>query len=351
VKNMYLLPSIEPSDLLIPPHDGKLIKAYSFCKKLENRSRCSKFLDSVKKISGYYICPFGFTCYVKHQENNIFITCSIRVAEYYTPKKANPKVEVGEPHVLSEDFVTKCVNESISTSTLNKKVDEVKEFLEVTLHEIRKLNRDIKSQAEELNITLSSDNLNKEFLKYRVQNIFSTSSLISVRLDTFDVLFNPGIISSNTPIPFYIYKKFEKTMHCLDNQCKQKKIRFNVHGSSYASIDAYPVLELLPYVLLENALKYSPEDNEIKIIFNNEQVIIENIGPHLAKNEINSIFERTVRGKHARGHISGTGNGLFFAKQVCDLHGIKIHISTDEKPLYQMYQVPYSLFRIILDFK
>ncbi len=347
---MALLPTIESNDLSMPPHDGKLIKAYSFCKNMENRSKCGKFLLSVKTISGFYICPFGFTCYIKHQENNIFITCSLRVVGNYFPKKANPKVLIGESHVLSEDFVRKCVNESITSSTQTKKIDEVKAFLEVTLHEIRKLNRDIKSQAEELNISLRGDTFSADFLKYRVQNIFSTSSLISVRLDTFDVLFNPGIISSNTPIPFYIYKKFEKTMHCLDNLCKKKRINFNVQGSSYVSIDAYPVLELLPYVLLENALKYSPENNEIKVIFDNERVIIENLGPHLTKDEMNSIFERTVRGKNAREFFSGTGNGLFFAKQVCDLHNIKINASVD-KILYRMEQVPYSIFKITLDFK
>jgi len=139
-------------------------------------------------------------------------------------------------------------------------------------------------------------------------------------------------------------------MHCLDNLCKKKKINFNVQGSSYDSIDAYPVLELLPYLLLENALKYSPEQNEIGVTFDNARVIIENIGPYLAEDEIDSIFERTIRGRHARGLFSGTGNGLFFAKQVCDIHGIKIAASTDGKILYRMNQIPYSVFKISLDF-
>lgn len=346
---MLLLPHIE-IDLPDPIRDGKLYKANIFCKKKANFEKCRKFIETIKSVSGFYICPYGFTCYVKHQDNNLLITCSIRVRGHYSAKKANPKIHPDDSPILADTFVLACVNESMEGAFLRTRVSEVKEFLEVTLHEIRKLNRDIKSQAEELNIAFSESNTNKNFIQYRIQNIFGTSSLISVRLDTFDVLFNPELISSNTPISFYTYRKFEKTMHCLDNLCKQNRVQFRTQGTNYDSLEAYPVLELLPYVLLENAIKYSPENNIIEVIYDSDEVVIKNVGPYLSKGEVSQIFKRKYRGKHSENLFSGTGNGLFFAKQVCDIHGIEIIISASDTILYRLNQIPYANFQVTLRF-
>lgn len=90
----------------------------------------------------------------------------------------------------SVDFYKKENEEIISKETYIDKI----EILDNTFHELRKLNQELKLQTEHL--IYQSNNFswnNVDDIKYLSQNIFSTSQLISIRLNTYDFGVNPNL--------------------------------------------------------------------------------------------------------------------------------------------------------------
>ena len=86
--------------------------------------------------------------------------------------------------------------------------------------------------------------------------------------------------------------------------------------------------------LLDNAVKYSSEDSEIRVSHekqgNTLLVKIKDDGIGIPKNEQAKIFEKFYRGKSALDHsATGTGLGLTIVKQVVEAHGGKVQVESE----------------------
>jgi Rps23 Pro-64 3,4-dihydroxylase Tpa1-like proline 4-hydroxylase len=138
-----------------------------------------------------------------------------------------------------------------------------REFIDDLMHEIRKLNGQIKHQAEEAQAKLEESHP----ATYRVNNIFATSSLISVRMNSYDLTVNPDLILHEEQTRVKLYSKFRKTSHILDALSRKRRIKIELIGASFRSIDGYAIFDLVPYVLLDNAIKFSPDDQTISVVF------------------------------------------------------------------------------------
>jgi len=92
----------------------------------------------------------------------------------------------------------------------------------------------------------------------------------------------------------------------------------------------YGRLKQLFIVLLDNAIKFTPEKNEIIVRINSDGgkicVTIQDKGSGIALDDLPFIFERFYRTKSEVNH-AGTGLGLPIAKQIADRHGAEIYIS------------------------
>lgn len=89
--------------------------------------------------------------------------------------------------------------------------------------------------------------------------------------------------------------------------------------------------------LLDNAIKYTPENGAIKIsqektAHNQHQVIIEDNGVGIPESEIDLVFERFYRCEKSRSS-SGDGLGLSLVKAVIDLHKGKIQLRNTNQGL------------------
>ena len=100
--------------------------------------------------------------------------------------------------------------------------------------------------------------------------------------------------------------------------------------------------------LLDNAIKFSPENNliEVSIKQNNQQleINISNHGPKISKQDLKRIFEKFYQGDTS--HASqGTGIGLSIVSKIVSLHKGNITVTSDDKttfkiilPIYQTNQ-------------
>jgi Histidine kinase-, DNA gyrase B-, and HSP90-like ATPase len=344
-----------------PPSDGYLVKCPSFLKTLSAQPY-QRLFASLGEEERLYTDPVGFSVMPVHLDGKKHFIVGVRVDGFYDQKKTKAKIGSDfNPVFPLEAFIDTLTRSRASTQTESATAGNVSsatesaQFVQFTMHEIRRLNLDVKAQAEEMTANLNRGAVDRDFLDYRAQNIFGTSSLISIRLNSYDFHVNPNALMLGEAIPIEIFKKFDKTKHCLQVECRRRQVQIRLDGNCRRSIQGYPIFELLPFVLLENAIKYSPPDQGITISFVEDkkglEVIVTSIGPRLSDEEHKLLFQRDFRGANAKKTNDGSGAGLHFAKLVCDLHKVQISARSLQQEILRLKGVPYSYFTVNLEFR
>jgi len=93
-------------------------------------------------------------------------------------------------------------------------------------------------------------------------------------------------------------------------------------------------LERLFLILLDNAVKYTPEDGhiELRVTTDNGAAIAEvrDTGIGIAQEDIPHVFERFYRADRARSRdTGGAGLGLAIGRWIAQAHGAEIHVSSE----------------------
>lgn len=116
-------------------------------------------------------------------------------------------------------------------------------------------------------------------------------------------------------------------------QLHQQKLIFNIIDNDFASPKVMgdpDLLKHLFYNLIENAMKYSPANSNIRIdlIWENEHSIVKvaDEGPGISHNMAPLLFERFSRAPETS-QTSGYGLGLAIVKKISDLHKSAINFS------------------------
>lgn len=225
----------------------------------------------------------------------------------------------------------------------------IRDILDSTLHEVRRFSAQLNKFAERL----SRDTEGQPQVNQTALSLFYTAGMISSRLAYTDIELNPGALENQTVIRSGIYKKFDKAKRILAEEARDRQVTIRLDGESRVEIDTLPVFELLPFVLLENAVKYSPKGQSVAVSFEpaggRQTVTVTSVGPAVADAELPHLFERGYRGAQAAG-LPGDGLGLFLAQQVCRFHDVQIRAEIGRRDLYQMGGISYSEFRIVLQF-
>jgi signal transduction histidine kinase len=247
--------------------------------------------------------------------------------------------------VLQEEVtLLQAENERLYSSS-----ESMKEILNNTLHEVRRFSAQLSKFAERL----SRETANQPQINQAALSVFYTAGLISSRLAYTDIELNPRALENQTPVRSGIYKKFDKAKRILAEEAKDRRVTVNLIGESRAEIDALPVFELLPFVLIENGIKYSPSNQRVDVCFDQngirQVVTVTSVGPSVTAEELPRLFEKGVRGASTL-KMPGEGLGLFLAKRVCEYHDIQINAERGALSLYSLNGIDYSEFRVVLQF-
>lgn len=93
------------------------------------------------------------------------------------------------------------------------------------------------------------------------------------------------------------------------------------------------LIKQLIRTLIENAIKYTGENGEIKLSCYTDgefgYVVVQDNGIGISKEDLPHIFERFYRADKARSRGSGSGLGLSIAKKIADAHNAEILISSE----------------------
>lgn len=196
-------------------------------------------------------------------------------------------------------------------------------LIERSVHEMRGINRDIKAATADITDHLSGGPQDIDAARVRTNNIKALSEILGSRADFLDYLANPNASFKNK-IQIKVYQKFDKTVRSLGKRASDKGVPLLLRGNSVGQVYGLPVFEVIPYLLIENALKYSPARETVTVNFwegaDKIIVTVQNMGPLMTPEEISKVSEFGFRGANAIRGFDGTGIGMFFLKDLVERH-------------------------------
>jgi signal transduction histidine kinase len=214
---------------------------------------------------------------------------------------------------------------------IQKMLEEQKRFVGDASHELRTPLTALKSMLE---VGLRDKDMNiKEARKLITESIEETDKLKNLSDSLLELA-----RENKQKITFEkvrVAEILKDAIKKVDNRAKNKKIKIisKVNGSTVKG--NMEKLSELMVILLDNAIKYSPKESQIKISakMGKNQVYIKVIdqGQGISEKDLPHIFERFYRADSARTHQSegGYGLGLAIAKKIVDEHAGKISVTSE----------------------
>ena len=346
--------------------EGEYIKPLNYCIKNHCQNKCSSFYATIKdrEKECFYTCPMGMSVYLT--KNDEIFTCMRERGSYDKTKAKSLSNDKDKPYNPVMD-AEQLENLIAATLDLNKEYDLIKEkraLLDSLTHEVRQLNAQIKAKSDSILTTyrLNDDNVNLTASDYidlqnSIRTIFASSSIISSRFCLYDYEKNPQAIMQGPRTPCVIYKVFDKIGKILKNY-QNRNVPIVIEGNSYDEMAVYPLFEMIPFSIVENAIKYTytcGSQNKVEVVFGYThayklKITIKSYGPYCSEEDSQKIFEKGYRGKNAQRVAAGSGIGLFFVKMLCDAHNISISAKSDNRYVTQISGVAHAPFIVTLIF-
>lgn len=307
----------------------------SFCNDKIKSSRCQNFYNNLKNIESdnIYTCPYGFSCIKKNFE----IYNCLLLKETYLNKKMKGKKDINQKIFTKEE-----IYELIEIDEYNEKNDKDFELLFNSmsdfLHDISKVNGMIGTNSRDIaKCSLSKRDASK------LDNIYYLSDFITKRIELYRFISNPAMINTGRKRVRNAYKLFDIYRHIFNNVGKVENISIEMNvvdmngekaNDDITTFEATDSITILPYLLIDNAIKYSQENSIIKIDFYQEnslinKIIVSSNPSYVIMDKPKDLFLRGYRSENNTSKSSGSGLGLDIVKQICDYNGIDVKIDID----------------------
>jgi len=99
--------------------------------------------------------------------------------------------------------------------------------------------------------------------------------------------------------------------------------------------------------VLSNAVKYTPEEGTIRILFEEDTLTIEDTGIGIAAYDIKRIFERGFSGYNGRVNHQSTGLGLYLSAEIAKRLGVSLSVeSTVGEGTTVHIQIPSEVMQV-----
>lgn len=368
---MNPLPQYLPNTAQKWPIDGWLIETPGHCKRADH-AKCAAFYADIALSKGVHRCPSGYACYSGGDGN--FYSSGLRVKNVSDMRKLEARShpayypEFTESDVMAivaryeraaEPFIK--INRTLpglQQSIENAiKTSEFSRDLALTIaHEIRNFNRDIKSSAEEVLWQIdANEHPDLPAIKEKGQTIFALSSLISVRLSTLDFDNNPTSITAGGTTDHRVHSKFYKARQCLTEWAHRNgEKRIDLEGNCFKTIPLFQIFDLLPFLILENAVKYAPFGEVILVVFDRDAksntVTVSSYGPPVEQDELAALGTSTFRTRAAQEYVRpGTGLGLKLVRKIAEMHKMTVEFGCDG-PERLVNGKSYRKFSVVLHY-
>ncbi|MGY2873825.1 signal transduction histidine kinase [Marmoricola sp. URHA0025 HA25] len=147
---------------------------------------------------------------------------------------------------------------------------------------------------------------------------------------------NPDLIDDpRSKRIFRLHGAVHKYLQIYKPLLDRRGLKLRVTGESHGNLMENPdAVGAIPQAYIDNAIKYAPENSEIRVHYDETdthiRIEVESLGPRIAHDESAKIFEIFFRGAAARRHPEeGTGFGLGLAKLVAARVGAELAVVQD----------------------
>ncbi|NMF03776.1 sensor histidine kinase [Clostridium beijerinckii] len=316
--------------------------------------------------SGYYICIFIFGKLESIPLHIIFIVQSLTSAVIYFLgwkafiymhwRFANKHKRFNLSHFPILSGAVEAMNK-IASGDFNVlvKTNELDPFNEVAdnvnrmakeLGSLEKLRQDfISDVSHEIQSPLTSisgfaallkkGSLNKDQISHYASIIETESKRLSKLSENLLRLSNLESEDNNLNLKNYqINKQIESVLLMLEPQWSAKNITLDISLEETMICGDEDLLSQVFINLLNNAIKFTPENGNIGVnLYNNEDGVeckVSDTGIGISSEDQPRIFERFYKADKARNRsLGGNGLGLSIVKKIIDLHGGKISLTSE----------------------
>jgi hypothetical protein len=265
---------------------------------------------------GWTTCPLGYHVFaVTDDLKRKMVVPGIYLTDGKPPKRKFPNYPIKFSKQQIENFAKSHLEMPIK---VKEKIDT--EFRNLT-HDLRAISNEIYHNA--LAAREAVDELKNASVVTKIDTVLAAQLMLSIRFDVID--YERGLASGRPSELIEPYKKTEKVVRCFQNKINNKHLKRQIEGSCFSKIWGPPIFEIIPFVIMENAVKYAPQNTEIlvKIEESEDKIFVrfDSVGPEVKDSEKKKIFEENYRGMAVRhSERSGSGIGLYAAKTLLESH-------------------------------
>jgi len=295
---------------------------------------------------GWSRCPLGYDTYAALDA----LGRRLVIPGIISPQQPSPNRKFPNHKLRFERNQIEAFTDPYRQLSEEIKTQRNREFKNLT-HDLRAISTEIYHTS--LTIKESLEQQGNRALADAAGSVLAAQQMMSVRLDIVD--YETGFSAGRPKEKVPVFKKVQKVYRCFWNKMEHRHIAHRMDGASFGYTYGPPILEIAPFVVMENAIKYSPANSNIviRIEENSEDMIVrfESIGPKIKDSEIDKIFEPNFRGAAAAStDRTGSGIGLYAAKTVVEQHfGGKIFVNQfDQTGLYDRVPFFQTRFTIVL---
>ena len=139
----------------------------------------------------------------------------------------------------------------------------------------------------------------------------------------------------------------EEILQAHELSIANKKITVNVNADNVVAQKNIATLRSILDNLISNAVKFTPQHGEISITASQTKstmtIVVKDTGPGIADNNKQALFEPFYRGNQANtGLVSGSGLGLFIAKEATNSLGGVLSLAPSEVGAHFILTIPIS---------
>lgn len=183
----------------------------------------------------------------------------------------------------------------------------------------------------------------------RLKTLYHAISLLDNRLKLMPIINNPeaakfGQLSMSSP-----YKIFDKMIRLF--KVNEKKASIQLKPNQYITFETfvYDSFIAIPFLLIDNAIKYSKPYSEILVYFQQDGAYLNievcSYGPLVSDSSLEKIFEKGFKDKNAQKYSSkGSGIGLYLAQTVAKAHNFEIKYKNKYKESINGIDMGYNSF-------
>lgn len=316
------------------PQDGFFRELNGSCRKYYDKNdlclRHYQSLQAAPSIDQIVQCPYGFATAAYYDKDLSFaLTGFIPHPRLGGTKETIQAKRHKEMRVTVEGVNRAAAKLKETNENFTKMEEQVLKGYSMALHEIRKLNRTVKHNAERLCKKESPDDLDKA--QKELVTIYKTSELMSNEFDVIEILADAS--QANLPLNTTsdLYKIFDKCVRIYGTRAGGRRLILRAQSNYSPRIAANDkTFHILPSVFIENALKYSSPGSETRITLEPDTadgncvvtIVNESDGQQILDDR---IFERGYR---ANPHPEGSGNGLYVAQLIAKQHKSQITVKS-----------------------